>query len=108
MWQASLVCPLSEVFELCTVKDRSGELNAELSTCSTKDSLENLTEVHTRRHTKRIEHKVNGTAILKERHVFLTYHLRYDTLITVTSCKFVADTNLTFLGNIYLCHLKNA
>ena len=46
-WQTSLVCPLLQVFEFGTVENRCGKLHAETLAGSTKDSLENLTEVHT-------------------------------------------------------------
>ena len=44
-WQTCLVGPLSEVVELSTVEDRSSELNTQLLTGSTEDSLEDLTKV---------------------------------------------------------------
>ena len=45
--QTCLVGPLCEVVELSTIKDRSGELHTKLTTGSTEDGLEDLTEVHT-------------------------------------------------------------
>ena len=38
----------------------------------------------------------------------MTHHLRHDTLVTVTSGKFVTHANLTLLGHINLGHLQNA
>ena len=46
-WECSLVCPLAEILEVSTVEDRSGELDAELLSCSTEHSLEDLSDVHT-------------------------------------------------------------
>ena len=45
--QTCLVSPLCEVIELCTVKNRGSELHTKALTCSTEDSLKDLTKVHT-------------------------------------------------------------
>ena len=47
MRQTCLVCPFREVLKVSTIEDRCSELNTELTTSSTEDSLEDLTEVHT-------------------------------------------------------------
>ena len=107
-WQSSFISPLSEVVKLSTIKDRSSEFNAQTLAGSTEDSLENLTEVHTRRYTQRVQYQVYRTTILKEWHIFLTYHLRYDTLVTVTTSQLITDTDLTLLGHIHLSHLQDA
>ena len=73
--QTCLVCPLVKVIKLGTIKDRSRKLHTELFAGSAKHSLEYLSEVHTRRHAKRVKHQVDRTAIGKERHVFLTDNL---------------------------------
>ena len=106
--QAGLVGPLCQVVELGTIEDRGGELDAEALAGSTEDGLENLAEVHTRRHTQRVEHEVDRTAVLKERHVFLANHLRHDALVTVASGQLVAYANLALLGHIDLGHLEYA
>ena len=93
---------------MSTVEDRSSKLNTELAAGSTEDSLEYLTEVHTRRHTQRVQHKVYWTTVLKERHIFHAHNLRYDTLVTVTTGELITYTNLTLLGYINLCHLQDA
>ena len=108
MGQSGLVSPLGKVFKFGTIEDRCGKLNTELASGSTEDSLEYLSQVHTRRHTKRVEHQVNRTTVVEERHVLLTNNLRNDTLVTVTSGQLISDTDLTLLGNIYLSHLKDS
>ena len=50
--QFGLVCPLGKVFKVGTVEDRCCEFQAQLLTGSTEDGLENLSQVHTRRHTQ--------------------------------------------------------
>ena len=106
--QTCLVGPLGEVVELGTVEDRSGKLDTELLTGSTEDGFEDLTEVHTRGHTHRVEHQVYRTSVLEERHILGTYDLGNDTLVTVTTSELVAHLNLTLLGDIDLGHLQDA
>ena len=45
--QASLVCPLTQVFEFRTIEDWRSELHAEFLTSCTEHGLENQTQVHT-------------------------------------------------------------
>ena len=106
--KSCLICPLCEVLKFCTIKDRCCKLHTELASSSSEDGLENLAEVHTRRHTKRVKHQVNWSSVCEERHILLANNLRNNTLVTVASCQFVSYTDLTLLGNIYLCHLQNS
>ncbi len=106
--KTGLVSPFVQVVERGTVENRSGELLAELTTGPTENSLENLTEVHTRRHTQRVQHDIYRSTILKERHILLTYHTRHDTLVTVATCHLVTHTDLTLLGDVDLGHLHDA
>ena len=105
---SGLVGPFVEVVERRAVKDRGGEFLAELTSGPSEYSLENLSEVHSRRHTERVEHDVYGSSVLKERHVFLTHHTRHDTLVTVTSRHLVAHAYLTLLGYVDLGHLHDS
>ena len=105
--QTCLVSPLREVLKMSTVEDRRSKLDAELATSSTEDGLENLTEVHSRRHTQRVQHQVYRTSVLEERHILHAYNLRNDTLVTVTTGELVTDTDLTLLGDVNLGHLED-
>ena len=46
--KTGLVCPFAEIFEVGTVEDGGGELDAELLTGVTEDGFEHLTDVHAR------------------------------------------------------------
>ncbi|CUP64901.1 Uncharacterised protein [Segatella copri] len=46
-WQACLICPFREIIQFSTIKDRSSKLYTQLFTCSTQDTLEYLTKIHT-------------------------------------------------------------
>ena len=92
---------------MSTVEDRSSKLHAQLLTSCTQDTLKDLTQVHTRRHTQWVQYHIYRTTILHEWHILKTYHLRNDTLITMATGKLITYLNLTLLGDINLSHLKN-
>ena len=45
--QTGLIGPFIQVIDGSTIKDRSSELDAKLTSCMTQNSLKNLTDVHT-------------------------------------------------------------
>ena len=59
-----------------------------------------LSDVHTRRNAERVEYDIKRSAVGKERHVFLRKNSGNDTLVTVTTCHFIADRNLALLSNV--------
>ncbi len=105
---ACLVGPFVEVFHRRTVENRGGELLAQLAAGPSEYGLENLSEVHTRGHTKRVEADVDRSTVGEERHVFLAHDARHDTLVTVAAGHLVADTDLALLGDVDLGYLDDA
>ena len=105
--QACLVRPLAEVIQLGAIKDRRSELHTELTACRTENGLKHLTDVHTRRHTQRVEYDIYRSTILEEGHILLTDNFGNNTLVTVTTGHLVTNANLTFLGNVNLGHLDD-
>ena len=71
-------------------------------------NFKNLTDVHSRRHTQRVQNDVNRSAVSHERHVFDTSNAGDNTLVTVTAGHLVAGLQTTFNGQINLDHLLNA
>ncbi len=63
-----------------------------------------LTNVHTARHTQRVEDDVHWGAVLKERHVFHRDHTRNNTFVTMTACHFVASGQFTTLSHRHANH----
>ena len=104
----SFITPFVEVIDICTIEDRSSKLNTKFFTCPTKHSFENLTKVHTRRHTKRVQTNVNWSTISEERHIFLTNNFRNNTFVTVTTRHLVTYADFTFFSNVNFCKLKNS
>ena len=68
----------------------------------------NLTEVHTRRHTQRVQADIDDRSVLEERHVLVAHDTGHDTLVAVASGHLVAHLQLTLLGDIDLGHLDDA
>ena len=105
--QTCFISPCVQVVQRSSIKDRSSKLNAQLLSCTSQYGFKDLTNVHTRRHTQRIQHNVNRSSVSQERHVFLTHYAGNDTLVTVTSGHLVTDTDLTLLGNVNFSHLND-
>ena len=61
--------------------------------------LEDLADVHARRHAERVEDHVDRRAVLEERHVLLVDDLRDDTLVAVAARELVALGDLALLGH---------
>src|SRR5450759_1357961 len=66
-----------------------------------KNSLVDLSKVHPRRYTQRVQNNINRCAILKERHIFSSYYPGNNTFVTMTTGHFISDFNLTLLSYIY-------
>src|SRR5689334_17030777 len=83
--QAGLGYPLVDLLISSTVENWRCEFHTELQSCPSENGFIDLAQVHTRRHTERIEHDVNRCSVLQVRHVFVADNLRNDTLVTVTT-----------------------
>ena len=62
--------------------------------------FQHLTDIHTARHTQRIEHNVKRRAVRQERHVFRRKNTRNDTFVTVAACHLIADRDFSLLSDI--------
>ncbi len=106
--KAGFVCPFIEVIKRGTVENRGCELLAKLTPRPSEHGLENLAEVHTRRHTKRVQTDINRRTVGKERHILLANNPRHDTFVTVAAGHLVAHTDFTLLGDINFGNLHDA
>jgi len=70
--------------------------------------LEDLTDVHTRRHTERVQDDLDGRPIGRYGHILFRQNARDDTLVTVASGHLVADRKLALHGDVDLDHLDDA
>ena len=62
--------------------------------------LQDLTDVHTRRHTQRIQYDIQRTAIWQERHIFNRKDTGNHTLVTMTTGHLVTYRDLSLLCNV--------
>ena len=70
--------------------------------------LENLADVHARRHAERIEHDLDRRAVRQVRHVFFRQDARDDALVTVPAGHLVADRQLALHRDVALDQLDDA
>ena len=74
----------------------------ECASSHTKVSLKELTEVHAAWYAHRVKNYVNWSTIFHKWHILNWKNARYDTLVTVTARKLIANTNLAHFGDINL------
>ncbi len=70
--------------------------------------FEDLADVHTTRHTQRIEHDIQRRSVFEERHVLFRHDLGDHTLVTVATGHLVTDRQRSLDRDIDLGHLENA
>ncbi|KIU01578.1 hypothetical protein QU38_00910, partial [Staphylococcus aureus] len=85
-----------------------GDLHAQVAGSPAKVRLEDLADVHARRHAERVQHQVDRGAVLEERHVFLGQDARDDALVAVTAGHLVARLQLALHRDEDLDHLEHA
>ena len=70
--------------------------------------FQNLSDIHARRHTERIEHDIDVRAVFEVRHVFKRRDLGDNTLVTVTTGHLVARLQLALHRHEDFDHLHHA
>ncbi len=70
--------------------------------------LQQLADVHTRRHAERVQDDVDGASVGEERHVLDRQHLGDDTLVAVAAGELVALLDLALLGHVHPDELVDA
>ena len=76
--------------------------------CPAQMHFQHLTDVHTRRYTKRVQHYFHWRTIGHARHVFHRHDARHHTLVTVATGHLVAGLQAAFHRHIHLDHLLHA
>src|SRR5690606_4055138 len=87
------------------LRDRLGPLGAVLDLPSlgggpAEVQLEDLADVHSSRDTERVEHDVDGGAVLEERHVLDREDLGDDALVAVATGELVAIGDLALVRDV--------
>lgn len=73
-----------------------------------KVDLQDLSDVHSGRYAQWVQHQIDRTAIRGERHIFDRHDTRAYALVAVTTCHFIAFTDLTFLRDVDADELVHA
>ena len=89
------------------VENRRGEVNVQGLRSPAEVRLQNLTDVHTRRHAQRIQNDIHRSAI-RGTACLLRDEFGDDTFVTVASGHFVTDRKLAFHGDVNFDQLDDA
>src|SRR5680860_778633 len=81
----NLIQQLTKLSNLALLVQHTTDALAQAFGCGTQMGFQNLTYVHARRHTQRVQNDVNGVAELVIRHIFNRLDRRNYTLVTVTT-----------------------
>src|SRR5690554_3007908 len=106
--QSCLLELLIDVIHGSAIEDRRRERSAELLPCPAKKRLEDLPQVHSGRHTQRVQQDVHGRSIFEERHVLDRNDLGNDTLVSVAAGHLVAHLDFALARDIDLRKLHDA
>ena len=101
------VAQLSRCAALCCI-EHAADLQADALGGPAEMRLEDLADVHARRHAQRIEHDVDRRTVLEVRHVFDRNDRRHDALVAVAAGHLVARLHAALHREIHLHHLEHA
>ena len=73
------------IFLVCAVENRGGYVKSKRCCCKAQVDLQHLSDVHTGRHTQRVQHDVQRTSVRQERHILYRKYTGNDTLVSVTT-----------------------
>jgi hypothetical protein len=85
---------------LNTVEHGRSGMEVKVAAGETEIGLEELTQVHTRRHAERIKNNVHRLAIRKERHITAWKNARDDTLVSVTTGHLISIRKILLVNKI--------
>src|SRR5690606_18434386 len=107
-WEPGFFERRGDILHRSPIEDRCCELASELLACPPEQRFIDLPQVHTRRHTQRVEHDIDRRSIFEERHVLDRDDPRHDTLVAVTARHLVANLDLALTRDIDLGELYDA
>ncbi len=98
-----VVCQIQGIHNVIlvgAVEDRCGYVEAQRLGSKAQVNLQHLSDIHTGRHTQRIQDNVQRTSVGKEGHILHGKHTGNDTLVSMTACHLVSYGDLSLLGNV--------
>ena len=88
------------IFLVCAVENRGGYVKSKRCCCKAQVDLQHLSDVHTGRHTQRVQHDVQRTSVRQERHILYRKYTGNDTLVSVTTSHLIADRDFSLLCDV--------
>ena len=82
------------------VKYRRRHIKAQRLGSKAQMNLQHLSNVHSGRHTQRIQHDIQRTSIWQKWHILYRKYAGNHTFVSVTSCHFISYLDLSLLCNI--------
>ena len=98
-----VICKIQSVHDIVlvrTIKYRCRYVETKRFCSKAQVNLQNLSDIHSGRNAQRIQHDIKWTSIRKEWHILYRKYTGNDTLVTMTSCHFIADRDFSLLCNI--------
>ena len=98
-----IICQIKSIHNVdlvCSVKDRRRNVKSKSFRRKTQVDLKHLSDIHTRRHTKRIQNNIQRAPVRKKRHILYRKHTGNDTLVTVTSGHLISYRYLSLLRDV--------
>ncbi len=86
------------------VEYRGFKENTQFVSGKSKHGFEDLSDVHPRRNTKRIQYDIQWRAIIHEGHIFFGHNASHHALVSVTAGHLVAHLQLSLASHIDLYH----
>ena len=99
---------IKNFFLCCSIKYRGFCSDVEFMACPSKMDFQDLTDVHSRGDTQRVQHQLNRRTVRKIGHILLRQNFGNNTFIAITTCHLIAHRNRTLAGNIDFHTLNNA
>ena len=90
------------------VEYRCGNIESQRLSGKAQMNFKYLSDVHTGRHTQRIQHDIQRPSVRQVRHILCRQHTGNNTLVTMTSGHLIPNGNLSLLGDIDTYCLINA
>src|SRR5690606_15008114 len=90
------------------IEDRSSIGASQFQSGPAQYCFEDLSQVHPRGYTQRVETNIDGGSVLKERHVLFADDPCHNAFVSVTASHLIANLQFTFLGYIYFGKLNDA
>ena len=98
-----VICQIQGIHNVDLVRPveyRCGNIESQRLSGKAQMNFKYLSDVHTGRHTQRIQHDIQRPSVRQVRHILCRQHTGNNTLVTMTSGHLIPDGNLSLLCDI--------